>query len=218
MEFGRSFVGNIEYEYLADGARRLSLRNWRRSRAQEEEIGPPDSREPARVITMAWGERYVGDLLEVTVPALLAPGNLPALAGEFECEFVVVTETRFFDRFMRSVSIHGLLRFADLRLVPIDDLLSPWYGITLTYALVRGFADLGSAMTDTHLIFLNADFIVADGSYRKLAQVINDTVFSFGELAYQEFETSKYLTEVPGNERLQGRARRRRHADRRRWP
>ena len=33
-------------------------------------------------------------------------------------------------------------------------------------------------------------------SRRKLAQVMNDTVFSFGELAYQEFETSKYLTEV----------------------
>jgi aminobenzoyl-glutamate utilization protein B len=31
---------------------------------------------------------------------------------------------------------------------------------------------------------------------RKLAQVMNDTVFSFGELAYQEFETSKYLTGV----------------------
>src|SRR5215813_11761605 len=31
---------------------------------------------------------------------------------------------------------------------------------------------------------------------RKLAQVVNDTVFSFGELAYQEFETSKYLTEL----------------------
>jgi aminobenzoyl-glutamate utilization protein B len=29
---------------------------------------------------------------------------------------------------------------------------------------------------------------------RKLAQVVNDTVFSFGELAYQEIETSKYLT------------------------
>src|SRR5438105_4775446 len=29
---------------------------------------------------------------------------------------------------------------------------------------------------------------------RKLAQVMNDTAFSFGELAYQEFETSKYLT------------------------
>src|SRR2546422_11642786 len=38
--------------------------------------------------------------------------------------------------------------------------------------------------------------VVVDGveQRRKLAQVMNDTVFSFGELAYQEFETSKYLT------------------------
>jgi aminobenzoyl-glutamate utilization protein B len=36
--------------------------------------------------------------------------------------------------------------------------------------------------------------VVVDGveTRRKLAQVMNDTVFSFGELAYQEFETSKY--------------------------
>src|SRR5258708_18295568 len=33
----------------------------------------------------------------------------------------------------------------------------------------------------------------------KLAQLINDTVFSFGELAYQEFETSKYLTTLLEN-------------------
>jgi aminobenzoyl-glutamate utilization protein B len=40
--------------------------------------------------------------------------------------------------------------------------------------------------------------VVVDGveTRRKLAQVMNDTVFSFGELAYQEFETSKYLTGV----------------------
>ena len=131
--FGRPIAGNIEYAYLADGARRLSLRNRRAIRAEE-------SRAPARVITMAWGERYIGDLLEVTVPALLASGNLPALATEFDCEFVVVTETQFFDRFVRSVAIQKLLRFADVRLVPVDDLLSPWYGITLTYALVRGFS------------------------------------------------------------------------------
>src|SRR6266481_1828981 len=31
---------------------------------------------------------------------------------------------------------------------------------------------------------------------RKLAQVINDTLFSFGELAYQEIETSKYITQL----------------------
>jgi aminobenzoyl-glutamate utilization protein B len=31
---------------------------------------------------------------------------------------------------------------------------------------------------------------------RKLSQVINDTVFSYGELAFQEVETSKYLTDI----------------------
>src|SRR5262249_1480517 len=40
--------------------------------------------------------------------------------------------------------------------------------------------------------------VVIDGveARRKLSQVMNDTVFSFGELAYQEFETSKYLTGI----------------------
>jgi aminobenzoyl-glutamate utilization protein B len=42
---------------------------------------------------------------------------------------------------------------------------------------------------------------VANGveARRKLAQVVSDTVFSFGELAYQEFETSKYLTTLLEN-------------------
>ena len=36
--------------------------------------------------------------------------------------------------------------------------------------------------------------IAAVESRAKLAQVMNDTIFSFGELGYQEVETSKYLT------------------------
>jgi hypothetical protein len=166
-------VAEIVETYLADGVRAIKLRDRRTAANEAVERGPSASRrEPARVITMAWGDRYIDDLVEITIPALLAPGNLPAFAAQFDCEFVIVTETRLFDRLARSAAIAALLNFADLRLVPIDDLLSPWYGITLTYALVRGFADLGAAMTDTHLVFLNADFVVADGSYRKLAEII----------------------------------------------
>jgi hypothetical protein len=156
---------------LAGGACLLK-RPYRASGASTARDTAVERREPARVITMAWGERYIDDLIEITIPALLAPGNLPAFAAEFDCELVIVTETRLFDRVVRSATIAALLDFVDLRLVPIDDLLSPWYGITLTYALVRGFADLGPSMTRTHLVFLNADFILADGSYRKLAKMI----------------------------------------------
>jgi hypothetical protein len=132
------------------------------------------SGESARIIIPVWGDRYVGDLLALTIPALLAPGNLPAFARDFDCELVIVTETRLFERIARSDVIAKVKRFASVRLLAVDDLLSPWYGITLTYALVRGFVDLGEAMTRTHLLFLNADFIVADGSYRRLAEKIKE--------------------------------------------
>jgi hypothetical protein len=166
-------VSRVAEVSLEDGVRLLEGRGRRTASPDyREQAGAASEREPARVITMAWGDNYIAILLEITIPALLAPGNLPAFAAEFACEFVIVTETRLFDRIARSTAIAALLRFADLRLVPIDDLLSPWYGITLTYALVRGFSDLGEAMTRTHLVFLNADFIVADGSYRNLAAAI----------------------------------------------
>jgi hypothetical protein len=56
--------------------------------------------------------------------------------------------------------------------VAIDDLLSPGYGLTLTYAFHRGFADLGADMTERFLVFLNADFVLADGCYRTLVRHI----------------------------------------------
>jgi hypothetical protein len=163
----RSGIGSasIEEIELPDGA--LKLR-------QPGRVVEPaaQQRAPARIITMVWGDRYIADLLAMTIPALLAPGNLPAFVRDFDSELVIVTETRLFDLVSRSPAIAGVLRHCDVRLVPVDDLLSSWYGITLTYALVRGFADLGPKMVETHLVFLNADFIVADGSYATLAQRI----------------------------------------------
>ena len=46
------------------------------------------------------------------------------------------------------------------------------YGVVLTYALFRGFTDLGPRMTDTYLLFLNADFIICDGSLRHLGKLM----------------------------------------------
>src|SRR5262245_13495816 len=43
---------------------------------------------------------------------------------------------------------------------------------------------------------LKADVSAHIDSMKKQAQVMVDTVFSFGELGFQEFETSKYLTSI----------------------
>ena len=123
-----------------------------------------------RVITYAWGEKYVDTLLTLTLPALLAPGNLPYVAGNVPCELIILTERRFFSKFRRHSTMARIEKVCPVRLVKLDDLIvsKDKYGMTLTYALHRGFSDLGQQMTEHWQIFLNADFILADGSLRSV--------------------------------------------------
>lgn len=125
-----------------------------------------------RVITTAWGDSYIAELLDVTLPALLAPGNLPALARAFDVEFVLVTETREFEAVRAHPAFVALQRVCPARLVMCDDLVvsRKMYGHSLTHCLHRGFEDLGDAMCDWNLLFLNSDFVLADGSYAVLAE------------------------------------------------
>jgi len=128
------------------------------------------TKRPTRIITYAWGERYLHELLSLTLPALLAPGNLPSVAALVPCELVVLTEERFFATVNSHASILRAKEFCPLRLVGLDDLITvkDKYGMALTHALHRSFSDLGPAMIDSWQIFLNADFILADGSLRNL--------------------------------------------------
>jgi hypothetical protein len=134
------------------------------------EGSPIPSALPTRVITYAWGEHYVGILLSFTIPALLAPGNLPYVAASTSCELVILTEERFFPAVAAHPSVMRAKQLCLVRLIALDDLISrkDAYGMALTHALHRGFSDLGRAMTDSWHLFLNADFILAEGSLRSV--------------------------------------------------
>src|SRR5262245_15055417 len=123
---------------------------------------------PTRIVTYAWGAKYVDTLLSLTLPALLAPGNLPYVASEAPCELIILTQWRFFFKINRHPAVVRIRKLCPVRLIRLDDLIvsKDKYGMTLTYALHRGFSDLGPTMTGHWQIFLNADFILADGSLR----------------------------------------------------
>ena len=127
-----------------------------------------------RIVVFAWGKSYIDNLMERALSAALAPGNIPTLAREFNCTLAVVTEEALFDYVREHQTIQRIEHYCKLRLIALDDLIAePWqYGITLANALFRGFSELGSAMTETYILFLNADFILADGSYASLIPYI----------------------------------------------
>jgi hypothetical protein len=129
----------------------------------------------ARLIIPVWGDVYSHKLVSITLPAVLAPGNLPALCEMFEVELVIVTEARLFGPIRNSQSFQLAEKLCIARLIPLDDLLTDVpgdYGAVLTYALFRGFSDLGGRMTETYLLFLNADFIISDGSLCHLGNLM----------------------------------------------
>src|SRR6185437_13935298 len=128
----------------------------------------------ARLITMAWGDRYAEELFNFTLAAALAPGNLPAVVDLLDCDIVILTETSRFDTLRQHAVFRALERLCPVELRPVDEFVTrpDAYGMALTYALFRGFEDLGADMVNVHLLFLNSDFVPADGSLRTVANKI----------------------------------------------
>jgi hypothetical protein len=89
---------------------------------------------------MAWGERYVEELFSLTLPAILAENNLPALAVHFSCELVILTEEKWFSWLRQQSVFDRLWKISRVELRSIDDLISrpDAYGMTLTLRSSEG--------------------------------------------------------------------------------
>ena len=62
-----------------------------------------------------------------------------------------------------------------MRFIEIDDLVADsMYGVTLTHAYARPIIACGADLLNIHFVFMNADFVLADGSLRSFVQHIHD--------------------------------------------
>lgn len=122
-----------------------------------------------RFLTVIWGARYIDEFARVSLPSYLAPGNLPALAAGADLEIVVMTSRDSVAEFEGKPAFERLRRLCPVRFLFIDDLITTGcYGVTLTLAYARGIADAGDAQTDTTFVFMNSDFVLADGALATL--------------------------------------------------
>lgn len=125
-------------------------------------------RRSVRLISYAWGDEYVDDLLSLTLPAVLSPNNLPAIVELAPSEVVLLIQRQHRERVAEHPTILRMRQFCPVRLVELDELVvsKEKYGMTLTFVLYRGMCAFGADATETYFLFLNADFVVADGSLR----------------------------------------------------
>ena len=131
-------------------------------------------RPKTKFLTVVWGEAYIERFATLALPSFLAPGNLPALAAAVDLEFVIMTARRNRRDFEQQPAFRKLRGICAVRFVDIDDLItSAVYAVTLTLAYARAVIACGADMLNTHFVFMNADFLLADGSLSRLLKHIH---------------------------------------------
>lgn len=131
----------------------------------EASVQPRSAPAAVKFAVPVWGYEYVRQFLEVGLPTLLAPGNVPGVAKTLNSEFIILTSVDD-EEFIREHAAFKRLQelcSADIRL--IDHLITEEnYSTTITLAYTELVRSTGPAMTDTCFFFLVADYIMADGS------------------------------------------------------
>ncbi len=130
-------------------------------------------RPKVKFLAVVWGKTYIARFASLALPSFLAPGNLPALAEATDLEVVVMTRRDDIAHFENHAAFRRLRAICPVQFVEIDDLIATSiYGVTLTLAYIRPIIACGRDMLNTHFVFMNADFVLADGSLRALSKHI----------------------------------------------
>jgi hypothetical protein len=120
-----------------------------------------------------WGYQFIGRFLEFCLPTLLAPNNIPAIARELPCRFVLLSSVADEPIIRSHPAWQKLERHCACEIQSIDDLITQGnHTATITLAFERVLRQFGEAMRDTCFIFLMSDYLVADGSLKTVLTTI----------------------------------------------
>src|SRR6516165_9229998 len=126
--------------------------------AETEARAVPERRSPAKwikVLLPVWGYEFTQQFLNVSLPTLLAPGNLPALAKTLPTEFIFLTGRRDEPMIRQSTGYRHLSAICPIRFNLIDDIITQGnHSTTVTLAYVAAVRRVGEAMLDTCFFFL----------------------------------------------------------------
>ena len=155
---------------VRSGDRRRGRMNDAAQASRTGERGP----QAVRLLLPVWGQRYLRRFFEFSLPTMIAPGNIPALAAALPCTFVFLTSAQDAELIAEHPGYRHLSAICRTEIVPIDDLITgDNHSTTITLAYERAMR-AAAAITDTCFLFLISDYLVADGSFRHVLARIQE--------------------------------------------
>ncbi|MEQ9329653.1 MAG: hypothetical protein RJQ21_20390 [Rhodospirillales bacterium] len=128
-----------------------------------------------------WGAFYIDYFLDLSLPSMLAPGNLPAFATPENCRLQIYTRPGDRAQFEASPVMAEAARYAtiDLRMLPDQfarEVSREQIGLKLDMMSLVHQAGIKAAqgLPDTAISLVNADLIYADGALSHAAKLMAD--------------------------------------------
>jgi hypothetical protein len=119
----------------------------------------------AKFLLPVWGARYIRQFIDLSLPTLLAPGNIPAVAARIPCELEFLTSSDDAESLRAAPDLARLRSLCKVSIRIIDDLIvRNLHSVTITLAYARAIRAAGPSATDTCFFMLVSDYVMADGS------------------------------------------------------
>ena len=105
-------------------------------------VAVKDSPRLFHLVMQVWGQNYCDALTELCLPALLSPGNIPALVADWPARFILYTREKDIPQITASQSYHRLEAIVPVEFKTIDEQLkgSKYLALTKIHHRVLGVA------------------------------------------------------------------------------
>ena len=130
---------------------------------------PKSAVPPFHLVTPVWGTQFTDTFLEVTLPCLLSPGNIPGLPDLTQCTYKIFSTDTDFPRIRESPAFKNLCTLMKVELRKIESFdENPYVRSSTCYRTASREAAAAGAVA----VYLIPDMVFADGGLRSIARLM----------------------------------------------
>ena len=126
--------------------------------------------------TIVWGKEYLDYYIQLSLPTLLAPGNIPCLAKQYELVFLIYTFRADKEKLENAQEFIDLRMYVQVEFIQLDEIdyrylvdgpIARWQNSCYNHALMKAYE------ASSGLILLAPDTLYSDGTFDKLQLIVN---------------------------------------------
>ncbi len=122
------------------------------------------------LVTAVWGSEYTDTYLNISLPSLLAPGNIPSLPAA-HCTYKIFSPEADAERIRQSEAFKALAALVTVEFRPLNRIQENPY---ITSSNCYRTATIEAGQSRATILYLIPDMILADGSLRAVKRFLDE--------------------------------------------